>query len=244
MAESLEGLIVERAVASLAVIREERPRVHVLTNFVAMNLSANVMLAAGAVPSMTIDDTVIEEFIGSARSLVVNLGQLDPWRKISAPMAIAAANKLGRPWLLDPVKVDRSGRRLAFARMLMDTRPAVVRCNRDEVGSLEGAPEIVLAVTGDVDHVTDGERKVDIANGSPLMDRVTAMGCAGSALTGAFLAVDPDPFTATASALLVMNVAGDIAAGRAAGPGTFTGHFLDVVYGLDAAQIEERARFA
>ncbi|MEZ5834318.1 MAG: hydroxyethylthiazole kinase [Geminicoccaceae bacterium] len=165
-----------KATDNLELIRSERPRVHVLTNFVAMNVSANVLLAAGAIPSMTIDETVIEEFVGSARSLVVNLGQLDPWRKISVPMAIAVANKLGRPWLLDPVKVDRSGRRLAFATLLMDLRPTVLRCNRGEVGTLEGAAGLVIAETGEVDHVTDGTRRIDIHNGSPLMARITAMG--------------------------------------------------------------------
>ena len=109
-----------RAAASLRQVREERPKVHVLTNFVAMNVSANVLLAVGAIPSMTIDDTVIEEFVGSARSLVVNLGQLDPWRKISVPMAIAAANRLGRPWLLDPVP--------ALACHSLDSLPPRDRC--------------------------------------------------------------------------------------------------------------------
>ncbi|MCB9944372.1 MAG: hydroxyethylthiazole kinase [Geminicoccaceae bacterium] len=231
-----------KATENLELIRSERPRVHVLTNFVAMNVSANVLLAAGAIPSMTIDETVIEEFVGSARSLVVNLGQLDPWRKISVPMAIAVANKLGRPWLLDPVKVDRSGRRLAFATLLMDLRPTVLRCNRGEVGTLEGAAGLVIAETGEVDHVTDGTRRIDIHNGSPLMARITAMGCALSALNGAFLAVDPDPFTATASALLVFAIAGDIAAGKAGGPGTFQPHLIDAIYHLDGPTIARRAR--
>ena len=174
-----------------------------LTNFVAMNTTANVLLAIGAVPSMTIDEVVIEEFIGSAKALVVNLGQLDPWRKISVPLAIAAAKRIDVPWVLDPVKVDRTGKRLSFARMLMDEKPAAIRCNRSEVGVLEGMPEMVLAVTGEIDHVADGAREVDIANGSQLMDRVTAMGCALSAVVGTFLAVEQDRFLATAGAVLI-----------------------------------------
>ncbi|MEZ5824629.1 MAG: hydroxyethylthiazole kinase [Geminicoccaceae bacterium] len=233
-----------KAAADLERIRQERPKVHVLTNFVAMNVSANVLLAVGAIPSMTIDDTVIEEFVGSTRSLVVNLGQLDPWRKISVPMAIAAANRLGRPWLLDPVKVDRSGRRLAFARMLMDLRPAVIRCNREEVGTLEGAPGMVVAETGEVDHVTDGERRFDMSNGHPLMDRVTAMGCAASALAGAFLAIDEDPFTATASAILIFGIAGEIAGEKAQGPGTFQPHLLDALYHMSGEEIRQRAKIS
>ena len=244
MLDQYKAELISKAHRNLAAIRSEQPKVHVLTNFVAMNISANVLLSVGATPSMTIDDTVIEEFIGSTKALVVNLGQLDPWRKITAPMAIAAANKLQRPWLLDPVKVDRSGRRLAFATMLVDLKPTVIRCNRGEVGTLEGAAGMVIAETGAIDHVTDGDRRVDIQNGSPLMDRITAMGCALSAMTGAFLAVDEDPFTATASALLVYAIAGDIAAEKAAGPGTFQLHLLDALFHLDEKTISERAKLS
>jgi len=234
--------IIESAVQSLGKVRSDRPRVHVLTNFVAMNATANVMLAIGAVPSMTIDEVVIEEFVGSASALVVNLGQLDPWRKVSVPLAIAAANRLDIPWVLDPVKVDRAGKRLAFARMLMDQRPAAIRCNRSEVGVLGGMPEMVLAVTGEIDHVADGDREVDIANGSQLMDRVTAMGCALSAVVGSFLAVEPDRFLATAGAVLAFDVAGEVAAARSGGPGSFARELLDALYQLDAATIRETAR--
>jgi hydroxyethylthiazole kinase len=76
------------------------------------------------------------------------------------------------------------------------------------------------------------------------MDRVTAMGCAGSALVAAFLAVEPDPITAAASALLVMKVAGATAAAEAHGPGSFVPAFLDAVYALDADTLERHARTA
>lgn len=233
--------ILDAAVRGLEAVRSERPRVHVLTNFVAMNFSANAMLALGAVPSMTIDEVVVEEFVGSARALVVNLGQIDPWRKVSVPIAIAAANRLRRPWVLDPVKVDRAGKRLSFASMLIDQGPAVVRCNAQEVGVLGGMDEMVMAVTGPVDRVTDGRRQVEISNGSPLMDRVTAMGCALSAVIGCFLAVEEDRFLATAGAILCFDIAGDVAAERARGPGSFQVEMLDALYGLDEAVLRARA---
>lgn len=236
--------IIDAAIHGLEQIRSDQPKVHVLTNFVAMNFSANAMLAIGATPSMTIDETVIEEFIQTAKALVVNLGQVDPWRKVSVPLAIAAANKFEIPWLLDPVKVDRAGKRLSFASMLIDQGPAVVRCNSNEVGVLDGLEDLVLAVTGEVDHITEGRRRVDIANGSPLMDRVTAMGCALSAVTGCFLAVEPDRFLATAGSVLCFDIAGDIAAERARGPGSFQVEFLDALHALDSGAIRSRARIS
>lgn len=234
--------LVDTATAALARIRELRPRVHCLTNFVAMKLSANLLLAAGAVPSMTMDARAMPDFVESTEALVVNLGMLDPWRREAAPVAIAAARQLGRPWVLDPVKVDRSSERRGFAQDLLGQAPAVLRCNTAERPLLTVPAGTVLALTGETDRIEGAGRLVRIDGGSPLMDRVTAMGCAASALTGAFLAVEADAFAAAASAMLVMKVAGSLAGQRAGGPGSFEPAFLDAVYTLDARTLECEAR--
>ena len=236
--------IVDRAAAGLGHVRDERPRVHCLTNFVAMQLSANLLLAAGAVPSMTMDPAAMPDFVQSSRGLLVNLGMLDPWRREAAPEAIRAAQGLGRPWVLDPVKVDRSAERRAFAQTLLDLGPAVLRCNRAERPFLEPGDRTVVIMTGAVDRIVWRDRQVEIAGGSLLMDRVTAMGCAGSALVAAFLAVEDDPFIGAASAMLVMKAAGSMAAETASGPGSFVPAFLDAVYGLDAEALRRHARLA
>jgi hydroxyethylthiazole kinase len=229
-------------------IRERRPRVHCLTNPVAMTFSANLLLAAGAVPSMTPDPEAQGDFVATSAALVVNLGMLEPSRAAAARAAIAVAGRLGRPWLLDPVKVERSPARLAFARELIAEGAAAVRGNGTEIEVLTSGHAlphgVTLAATGPVDLVTDGVRAVRLANGSPLMDRVTAMGCAASALAGAFLAVEQDSFAALASAILVMGVAGELAAETASGPGSFVPAFLDAVYTLDADTLAQRARIA
>jgi hydroxyethylthiazole kinase len=242
------------AASCLALIRAERPKVHALTNFVAMNFSANLLLAAGAVPSMTFRADAVADFVAGSRSLVVNLGMLDAEREAAIKKAVPLARELGRPWLLDPVKVERSGERRRLALDLLAQRPAVLRANAGEVVALAGEGEwpaagllarrfgCVVAETGAEDLITDGENVLRIANGSPLMDRVTAMGCAASALMGAFLAVEPDAFRAAAATLLVLGVAGEIAHERAAGPGTFQPALLDAVYALDATALVERAR--
>jgi hydroxyethylthiazole kinase len=236
--------ILDRSIAGLLRLRRERPRVHCLTNFVAMQLSANLLLAVGAVPSMTMDAVAMPDFVGSSAALLVNLGMLDPWRREAAPEAIAAAQTLGRPWVLDPVKVDRSAERRGFAQGLLDLGPTVLRCNAAERPFLEVGARTVLVTTGEVDRIVWRDRSVDVAGGSPLMDRITAMGCAGSALVAAFLAVEDDPFVAAASAMLVMKVAGSLAAEQAAGPGSFVPAFLDAVYGLDEAALRRHGRLA
>lgn len=238
------------AAAALSRVRDRRPRVHCLTSPVALELSANVLLAVGAVPSLTGHAFSVRDFVAATDALVVNLGMLEPAREDAARAAAETAHLLGRPWLLDPVKVELSRDRLAFARRLLAFGPTVVRCNGAEIAALGGedparlaaATPTVVARTGAEDLVTDGARHVAIANGSELMDRVTAVGCAASALVGAFLAVEPDPWAATAAALLVMGVAGEVAAEGARGPGSFAAELLDALHALDEPVLLERAR--
>lgn len=238
----------------LARLRAERPRVHVLTNFVAMNVSANALLALGAVPSMTFRAETVADFLASARALVVNLGMLDAEREAALGQAVPAAGRLGLPWVLDPVKVERSGPRRDLALRLLRHKPSVLRCNLAEIEALAGiAGEAgarhlarehgcVVALTGAIDILTDGERVVRLAGGSPLMDRVTAMGCAASAVTGAFLAVERDALRAAVAALACFSAAGGVAAGRARGPGSFEVELLDALYALDERQIMEEVQ--
>jgi hydroxyethylthiazole kinase len=99
----------------------------------------------------------------------------------------------------------------------------------------------VLALTGATDIVTDGSRIVRIKNGDPLMGQVTAMGCASAAVVAACLAVEDDPWVASAAALLVFAVAGECAAARARGPGSFAIEFIDALHGLDRETLRARA---
>jgi len=100
----------------------------------------------------------------------------------------------------------------------------------------------VVAATGPVDLVTDGERVVEIANGSPLMAKVTALGCALSAIVAAFAAGAPDAFLATVAAIGVYGVAGEKAAETAIRPGSFRVAFIDALDAVTAAEVATRMR--
>jgi hydroxyethylthiazole kinase len=232
-------------------LRVQRPRVHCITNAVAQTLTANVLLAIGALPSMTIARSEVTAFAARADALLVNLGTFDPERRAAADAAVAQMRAGTRPWVLDPVLIDRSPPRAAYAHTLLAHRPAAIRMNEAEFAELSGAASpqafareqrTVVAVTGETDLVTDGHRTVRIANGHPLMARVTAMGCAESALAAAALAVEPDALKAVASALLIFAIAGEIAGEVANGPGTFGVHFLDALFNLDRATIKAHAK--
>ena len=248
-------LSAERVAATLARLRERRPRIHVLTSPVAQTFTANMLLAAGATPSMTSSPEEVPAFVASADGLLVNLGMLDRVRRDASLTAIEVAKDSGVPWVLDPVKIQISPSRMEFARRLMDLEPAIVHANHAEFEALSGIEVSdtavrdhavhsisTLAVTGEVDIVTDGKRVVRVANGHPLMDRVTAMGCSGIAVATAFRAVEPDPVIAAAATLVVLGVAGEVAAAAANGPGSFAVEILDALHALDDEAILERAK--
>jgi len=236
-------------------IRDRRPRVHCITNAVAQNFTANMLLAAGAIPSMTIAAKEVRAFAARADAVLINLGTFDPERQKASLAAVSVANKAGTPWVLDPVFIDRSPPRAALAKSLAANKPRALRLNRAEFGTLSGgksddaalakyarARRTVVGLTGEQDLVRDGERLATIANGHPLMARVTAMGCAASALVAAALAVEPDAWTATAAALLAVGVAGEVAAKQARGPGSFAVAIIDAVDALDRATLVKLAR--
>ena len=102
---------------------------------------------------------------------------------------------------------------------------------------------MIASVTGPVDHVSDGERVLAVANGHELLATVTGTGCMSSALTGCFLAAKPDePLEAAAEALAAFGVAAEDAADGAGGPGTFHARLYDALYALDPETLDERTR--
>ncbi|WP_205470502.1 hydroxyethylthiazole kinase [Breoghania sp. L-A4] len=239
---------------SLERLRGAKVRVHCITNAVAQNFSANMLLALGVRPSMTVAPSEVPAFVSSADALLVNLGTLDRERRDAIDLALDAALETQTPWVLDPVLVNRSPERLALARALVDREPMIVRANAEEFASLAEPGETAahyavrkltcVALTGEVDRISDGGRSAALSNGHPLMARVTAMGCAATAVASAFLAVEHDPLRSAVCAFTVVGVAGEIAAGEARGPGSFAVSLLDALYTLDGDTLRRAARVA
>jgi len=254
--------------SDLAAIRERKPLVHQITNYVVMNETANATLAIGALPVMAHAPQEVEEMASAASALVLNIGTLsDEW--IEAMIAAGlAANAAGMPVVLDPVGAGATEYRTDTCRRLLDVLElAVVRGNSAEVATLAGRPaEIrgveaiganggpdlareaarslgcVVAVTGPVDHVSDGETVNSVANGHELMATVTGTGCMSTAITGCFLGVQPHALTAATGALVAFGVAGEDAAESAKGPGSFHVALYDALYALDPETLDSRAR--
>jgi hydroxyethylthiazole kinase len=255
--------------AGLAAIRERRPLVHQITNYVVMNETANATLALGALPVMAHAREEVEEMATLAAALVLNIGTLEPAWVDSMLLAGRAAKRAGVPIVLDPVGAGATAYRTATARRLVrELEPNVVRGNAAEIATLAGrAAEIrgvesieaadspaelaraaagelgtVVAVTGAVDHVSDGEQVISVANGHPLLASITGSGCMSTAVTGCFLSVAADPVAAAAAALVAFGVAGEDAAREARGPGSFHVALYDALHRLDPATLDGLAR--
>lgn len=252
----------------LLAVRRKRPLVHCMTNMVSMNLVANAVLAVGGSPVMAAAVEEVEEITAGAAVLLLNIGTITSAVADAMRLAAAVAVRSGIPVVIDPVGAAASSYRRRIVQELMDlAAPAVIRANASEILALAGnhsgggvdsthepcealeashglaaAWKCAVVVSGEVDYVVSEHLTVAISNGSPMMRSVTGMGCVASALTAAFAASCPDRARAAASAMIAAGVAGEIAAGNAKGPGSFQAFFLDALFGLDAARLQEHAR--
>lgn len=253
VAASTQPLAAETVFDLLEKVRGKAPRVHAITNSVAQHFTANVLLAIGAIPSMTLAPEEVAGFAAGADALLINLGTLDETRRQAIPVAIEAAKAAGRPISIDPVFVERSPIRCAYARDLLRLKPDLVRLNEAEQAALfetrQGVENLiadgtVLAVTGEEDRIESGQEDFRLRNGHPLMARVTATGCAGGAVLAAFASVEPDMALAAAAGLSVFNIAGEMAAVEAGGPGSLVPELLDALYTMTSRDIEVRLKSA
>jgi hydroxyethylthiazole kinase len=235
---------VESAAASLALVRQSRPRVHCLMNTVVQKFVADGLAALGAIPSMTSSPEEVEAFTRRADALVVNLGTLEDERRAAIRLATAVVCDADKPWIIDPVHCDYSPSRLAFARELIASGPSVVRGNASEMDIVGNANRALRIKTGAVDELTLDRHTIRVENGHPFMAQVTGTGCLSGALIAAFMAVEPDRLKAATGALLTSGIAAEIAAERSSGPGTFEALFRDALAALRPEDIIVNARIS
>jgi len=245
---------------ALRKLGEERPLVHHLTNYVTVNLVANVTLSTGALPVMAHAVEEVEEMAATASALVINMGTLDPPWIEAMVRAGKEANRRGIPVVLDPVGAGATRFRTETPEKLLSEIDFAAVCgNAGEISTLAGLSAEVrgvesiggdaktavvkaarrlgatVAATGATDHISDGEQILTVENGHPLMGRIVGSGCASTAVIGCFAAVGGgdvlDPET-VAAALACFGRAGEISAKRSDGPGTFEPRLLDALASL------------
>ncbi|KAL5542493.1 hypothetical protein UlMin_010203 [Ulmus minor] len=250
----------------LSAVRRQSPLIQCITNFVSMDLMANTLLSAGASPAMLHTLEEIPDFTPQVHALCINIGTLSAAWLPAMKAAAEHASKSGKPWVLDPVAAGATRFRLEACLELLKLKPTVVRGNGSEIISLskasveptkgvdsshestdavESAKALaratgaVVAVSGAVDIVTDGKLVLGAHNGVPMMQKITATGCSVTALIAAFVSVvdQSKALEATAIALSIFGISGEMGMKMANGPGSLRMHLIDSLYGLDEAAV-------
>jgi hydroxyethylthiazole kinase len=254
---------------TLTELRKLGPVVHNITNYVVMNNTANALLAVGASPVMAHAQEEMADMVAIASALVINIGTLSKeWVK-SMFLAAEHAAKRGIPIVIDPVGAGATPYRTSTVReLLAAVKPAIIRGNGSEImatcgeraqtkgvdsgaasndalaaaKALNESTGAAICVSGATDYIVSAAGVSKIANGHPMMTRVTGLGCTATALCGAFAAVNRNYGQAAVQAMVVMGIAGEMAAEGAEGPGSLQVRFLDALYKLDSDTIEKRIR--
>jgi hydroxyethylthiazole kinase len=262
--------LIKNASKNLNTIREKKPLIHSITNFVVMNETANATLCIGALPIMSHAAEEVEEMVGIASALVLNIGTLTPDWIDAMELAAKRANQKRIPVILDPVGAGATRLRIESSkRLLENTKISIVRGNLGELAALIGVKSEVrgvesigasetpqqvaarfsatygctAAITGVVDVISDGKRTAKINNGHTLMGKVVGTGCMSNVIIASFAAVDEDPYSATVSGLISFGIAGELAAEVSGNkPGTFHTELYNALYTITAEDVISRAK--
>ena len=213
----------------------KNPLIVCLTNTVAATFTANCLLAIGAKPAMVEEASEAEELAAVADALLVNLGTVTERQAEAMRRAVKVANEKGVPWVLDPVGVQALTFRHQLALEFIGLHPAIIRGNHAEIDIL-GSVDCVTLATGAIDTVEQSNnpnnRTISISGGVPMLQTVTATGCAQGGICAAFLGRGESPRDAAVSASKLMKRAGKVAWKRAKTPGSFQVALVDALWEL------------
>ena len=250
-------------------VRQQKPVVHHLTNWVTIYDCAQVVKTLGASPVMAHAPEEVAEMAQIASALVLNIGTLTVDFVEAMKLAAHSANKKGIPVVLDACGAGATALRdRKCLELLNEVRIDVIKGNASEVARIGGesvktrgvdATEVsgdlvllaeklaaqrkaTVVITGKVDITTDGRQTHLVKNGHPLMARVVGTGCMAASVIGAFAAVESDLSLAAACALAIYGIAGEVAAEKASGPASFKERLFDSLYNLDRESVDRMQR--
>lgn len=246
-------------------VRNEKPVVHHMTNWVTIYDCANIVKVFGASPVMAHAKEEVADMAGIASALVLNIGTLTPDFVEAMKLAAGSANRKGIPVVLDVCGAGATRLRDdACFEIIDDVRVDVIKGNASEIARIAGERvqtkgvdaaavdknmqeltsglarkrNCTVVVTGVEDIVANGERIVRVLNGHPMMADIVGTGCMAASVIGTFAAVEKDLVSASVAGLVCYEIAAEMAAKEAKGPGTFKEKLYDAVYGLDSDTVE------
>ncbi len=253
----------------LELIRKKSPLIHNITNLVVMNNTANGLLAIGASPVMAHSLNEVADMTKISSALVLNIGTLDTNQVQAMEKSAQMAKQLNIPIIFDPVGAGATPYRDECCRYILEKcTPTIIRGNASEIMAIQNTQtqtkgvdstyhsvdalnaakilaketDAIVVVSGNIDYITDGHRVEEVKNGHPMMEKVTGMGCTSTAIIAAFAAINPNPFLAAVHGMVVMGVAGEIAATYSKGSGSLQMNFLDELYQLTGETLQNNIK--
>lgn len=260
---------IDSLITDLELVRKKSPLIHNITNYVVMNNTANALLAIGASPVMIHSVEEVEEMAAIASALVINIGTVESSWLEAMILAGKSAQNNNKPIVFDPVGAGATSYRIKVSKQIIEEcKPSIIRGNASEIMALcnsdiktkgvdsttssdialDSAKMLakqsgaIVAISGETDYITDGDSVKYVKNGSPMMERVTGLGCTATAIVAAFAAINPNMLTAATHAMAVMGICGEIAAQKSRGNGSLQVNFLDEMYQLNADTIRKTIR--
>ncbi len=251
-------------------IRNKKPLVHHITNWVTIYDCANVTRAFGALPVMAHAFEECADMTRFSSALVLNIGTLTNELIDAMIISANAANKKGIPIVLDSVGVGATEfRDLMCSKIINTVRVDIIKGNYSEIAKLAGekaitrgveATEIdsdpvkiakkfagsmscVAVMTGKEDIISDGKTTYVVKNGHDLMGSIVGTGCMAASVIGTFAAINADFTDAARDALCYFGIAGELAAKKSTGPGSFKMYFYDEIYNLTDEKATSKMNF-
>ena len=261
-------VIQEDLLKNLTQIREQKPLIHHLTNYVTMDFIANGVLALGASPIMSHGAEELDEMVKIASCVVINIGTLDEHWLPRFKKALSLAKELKKPVILDPVGAGATSYRTQTALDLLSQGGiSIIKGNASEIMALAGEQartkgvdsqnkvqeavsaaklltekfHVCVVVTGKDDVICAMDRHREVGYGSPFMSKVTGMGCLLASVIGSFHAIEKDAFKAASQAVMLFKMVGTLAEkkDKVEGPASFKVEFIDLLHNIDADKIKQ-----
>lgn len=250
-------------------LQQKRALIHHITNYVTVNDCANVVLAIGASPIMADEISEVEEMVALCDALVLNIGTANERTIASMIKAGKMANAKGIPVVLDPVGVGATSfRHHSVAQLMEAIRFSVIRGNMAEIKTIAGLEaksagvdsleeeesdgskialrlaqtlHCVVAITGKIDSVSDGNVSFSLDNGDVALSKVTGTGCMSTSLIGSFLGASHNALASAVAGILTMSIAGEVAQ-KSQGIGTFRTSLIDAIGEMNQEIVLEKSK--
>ncbi|MEF9991934.1 MAG: hydroxyethylthiazole kinase [Peptostreptococcaceae bacterium] len=250
-------------------VKEINPLVLHYTNNVTINDCANITLAVGASPLMSFSYEEVEDIVSIASSVVINIGTMNSELLDLYLLAGKAANKYNKPVVLDPGGVFATKARTKLTnRLLNEIKFDVVKGNVAEIKFIGGFDvkgkgvdsfedsedsteiikkvasklECIVASTGKIDIVTDGDIVYKIDNGTEKLKSITGTGCMSASLIGSYIACSENKIEGVTMGVLTMSLSGELANKENTPIGSFKVNLMNEVYSLDIEKLEKYAK--